>query len=105
LRDFGVQDPEQGAATQVWAATSPQLDGIGGVYSEDCDIAELVPADATTSGGVREYAVTADQATRLWAVGRAHRHQRLRLKTARLRAIGASPASTYRWPVTRDPHG
>ena len=37
--------PEQGAATQVWAATSPQLDGLGGVYCEDCDIAE--PATPT----------------------------------------------------------
>ena len=36
---------EQGAATQVWAATSPQLDGMGGVYCEDCDIAEPMPAD------------------------------------------------------------
>jgi NAD(P)-dependent dehydrogenase (short-subunit alcohol dehydrogenase family) len=33
--------PEQGAATQVWAATSPQLAGVGGVYCADCDIAEI----------------------------------------------------------------
>ena len=33
--------PEQGAATQVWAGTSPQLDGLGGVFCEDCEIAEL----------------------------------------------------------------
>ncbi|MDR8414754.1 SDR family NAD(P)-dependent oxidoreductase [Nonomuraea sp. 3-1Str] len=32
--------PAQGAATQVWAATSPQLAGKGGVHCEDCDIAE-----------------------------------------------------------------
>ena len=31
---------EQGAATSVWCATSPQLDGMGGVYCEDVDIAE-----------------------------------------------------------------
>ncbi|WP_203983665.1 SDR family NAD(P)-dependent oxidoreductase, partial [Sphaerisporangium rufum] len=31
--------PEQGAATQVWAATSPALTGLGGVYCEDCEIA------------------------------------------------------------------
>lgn len=30
----------QGAATQVWAATSPALAGMGGVYCVDCDIAE-----------------------------------------------------------------
>ena len=33
--------PEQGAATQVWAATSPQLAGLGGAYCADCDIAEI----------------------------------------------------------------
>lgn len=33
--------PEQGAATQVWAATSPQLAGMGGAYCADCDIAEI----------------------------------------------------------------
>jgi len=33
--------PEQGAATSVWAATSPQLDGMGGVYCADCDIADI----------------------------------------------------------------
>jgi hypothetical protein len=33
--------PEQGAATQVWAATSPTLTGMGGVYCADCDIAEV----------------------------------------------------------------
>ncbi|MGN6170387.1 MAG: SDR family NAD(P)-dependent oxidoreductase [Solirubrobacteraceae bacterium] len=60
--------PEQGAATQVWAATSPQLQGMGGVYCEDCDIAEVVPADDTASSGVREYAINPDQAARLWAL-------------------------------------
>ena len=64
----GFKTPEQGAATHVWAATSPQLEGMGGVYCEDCDIAELVPADDTTSGGVREYAINPEQAARLWAL-------------------------------------
>jgi NAD(P)-dependent dehydrogenase (short-subunit alcohol dehydrogenase family) len=64
----GFKTPEQGAATQVWAATSPQLKGMGGVYCEDCDIAEQVPVDDTDSGGVREYATNPDQAKRLWAL-------------------------------------
>ena len=64
----GFKTPEQGAATQVWAATSPQLEGMGGVYCEDCDIAEPVPADVTTSGGVREYATDPDEAARLWTL-------------------------------------
>ncbi|MDF5751614.1 SDR family NAD(P)-dependent oxidoreductase [Spongiactinospora sp. TRM90649] len=60
--------PEQGAATQVWAATSPRLAGMGGVYCEDCDIAEVVSADSTAPGGVRSYAVDPEQARRLWAL-------------------------------------
>ncbi|HEY9414354.1 MAG TPA: SDR family NAD(P)-dependent oxidoreductase [Pseudonocardia sp.] len=59
--------PEQGAATQVWAATATKLDGLGGVYCEDCDIAE--PAvDGDETGGVRDYAVDPGQAARLWAL-------------------------------------
>ncbi|MEU4246836.1 SDR family NAD(P)-dependent oxidoreductase [Amycolatopsis sp. NPDC026612] len=63
----GAKTPEQGAATQVWAATSPQLDGLGGVYLEDCDIAERAPADGTRTG-VKDYAIDPVQAERLWMV-------------------------------------
>jgi NAD(P)-dependent dehydrogenase (short-subunit alcohol dehydrogenase family) len=56
--------PEQGAATMVWAATSPQLEGLGGVYCEDCDVAPLVE----TGSGVRPHAVDPDEAKRLWAL-------------------------------------
>ncbi len=60
------KSPEQGAATQVWAATSPRLDGAGGVYCEDCDIA--APAvEGDSSRGVREHATDPEQAARLWA--------------------------------------
>jgi NAD(P)-dependent dehydrogenase (short-subunit alcohol dehydrogenase family) len=62
----GFKTPEQGAATQTWAATSPQLDGMGGVYLEDCDIAEVAPDDQKFTGGVRSYAVDPEQAARLW---------------------------------------
>jgi NAD(P)-dependent dehydrogenase (short-subunit alcohol dehydrogenase family) len=57
---------EQGAATQVWAGTSPQLAGLGGLYCEDCDIAE--PNADGTPGGVHEYAIDPVQAARLWAL-------------------------------------
>lgn len=57
--------PEQGAATQVWAATSPQLDGKGGVFCEDCDIAEISVDDAP---GVRPYATDPESAARLWTL-------------------------------------
>jgi NAD(P)-dependent dehydrogenase (short-subunit alcohol dehydrogenase family) len=58
--------PEQGAATQVWAATSPQLAGMGGVYLEDCEIAEVTTAE--DEPGVRPYAVDPESARRLWTV-------------------------------------
>ena len=59
---------EQGAATSVLVATSPQLDGIGGRYFEDCNEAELVePAEGVTNpSGVAAYALDKDNADRLW---------------------------------------
>ncbi|MFE2226119.1 SDR family NAD(P)-dependent oxidoreductase [Streptomyces kronopolitis] len=57
--------PQQGAATSVWAATSPLLEGLGGVYCEDCDVAELTTSDEGWSG-VRTYALAPDRAARLW---------------------------------------
>jgi NAD(P)-dependent dehydrogenase (short-subunit alcohol dehydrogenase family) len=67
--DTGLKSPQQGAATPVWAATSPQLDGLGGVYCEDCNIAEPAPSDQTeTSRGVREWATDPEQAQRLWTL-------------------------------------
>lgn len=35
--------PEQGAATQVWAAVSPELAGRGGLYLEDCAVSAAAP--------------------------------------------------------------
>jgi NAD(P)-dependent dehydrogenase (short-subunit alcohol dehydrogenase family) len=60
--------PEQGAATSVWAATSPQLEGMGGVYCADCDIADVVESIQPGGGGVMAHAVDPDQAARLWEV-------------------------------------
>ncbi|MCK2238834.1 MULTISPECIES: oxidoreductase [unclassified Crossiella] len=62
-----VKTVEQGAATQVWAATAPRLDGLGGVYLEDCEIAGPAPADGTRAG-VRDYAIDPVQAARLWTL-------------------------------------
>ncbi|MFO0748446.1 MAG: oxidoreductase [Myxococcota bacterium] len=61
----------QGAATSVWCATSPALDGKGGVYCEDCDIAVLAPADAPSPIGVRPWATDPAQAERLWTLSEA----------------------------------
>jgi NAD(P)-dependent dehydrogenase (short-subunit alcohol dehydrogenase family) len=65
--------PEQGASTTVWAATSPRLDGMGGVYCEDCDIA--APTDPESEDarvrGVEAYAYDREAAARLWEVSAA----------------------------------
>jgi NAD(P)-dependent dehydrogenase (short-subunit alcohol dehydrogenase family) len=65
--DPSFKTPEQGAATQVWAATSPQLADRGGVYCEDCDIARIADGSDTVPGGVRPYAIDDGAADRLWA--------------------------------------
>ena len=62
----GFKTPEQGAATSVWAATSPALDGMGGVYCEDCDIA--VDSQGRHRVGVAEWATDPEQAARLWTL-------------------------------------
>jgi NAD(P)-dependent dehydrogenase (short-subunit alcohol dehydrogenase family) len=58
----------QGAATSVLVATSPQLDGIGGRYFEDCNQARLIDPDSpeTTIYGVADYALDHINANRLW---------------------------------------
>jgi NAD(P)-dependent dehydrogenase (short-subunit alcohol dehydrogenase family) len=58
--------PQQGAATAVWCALSPQLKDKGGVYCEDCDIAGLIPDDSPVPHGVRSFAVDPQNAAELW---------------------------------------
>ena len=57
---------EQGAATTVWCAVSRQLDGMGGVYCENCDISPAVAADSTEMLGVRPSARDPELAEKLW---------------------------------------
>ncbi|UQV47954.1 SDR family NAD(P)-dependent oxidoreductase [Janthinobacterium lividum] len=63
----GFKNGAQGAATTIWCATSAQLEGHGGVYCEDCDIAALVAGDSA-GPGVRRWAVDPAQARQLWAL-------------------------------------
>ena len=65
---FKFKNEEQGAATSAWCATSHQLDGMGGVYCEDVDIADAVPADDKGFRGVRPWATNPDFAERLWSM-------------------------------------
>jgi NAD(P)-dependent dehydrogenase (short-subunit alcohol dehydrogenase family) len=88
LRRLGIEDedgnptggrpefksPEAGASGAVWAATSPQLDGIGGVYIEDTDVAsrtEDLPEDEQEARGVNAWAIDPDAAAKLWEVSAA----------------------------------
>ena len=65
----GFKSAAQGAATSIWCATSPCLEGMGGVYCENCDIARAVPADYTGMDGVRPWATDEVAAQKLWMVG------------------------------------
>src|SRR3954447_12693161 len=71
LRASGVyryKTAEQGAATSILVATSPQLESIGGRYFEDCNEAPVVEPDSSQStlSGVASYAVDPSNAERLW---------------------------------------
>ena len=57
---------EQGASTTVWAATSPLLEGKGGVYLENCEVAEPASKD-NPMGGVHPHVRDEALAERLWA--------------------------------------
>jgi NAD(P)-dependent dehydrogenase (short-subunit alcohol dehydrogenase family) len=56
----------QGAATSVWAGVVAAADLVGGLYCEDCHVAEVIDNPAFR-GGVRPYALDADRAKALWA--------------------------------------
>ncbi|MGB8649282.1 MAG: SDR family NAD(P)-dependent oxidoreductase [Mycobacteriales bacterium] len=59
-----LKDVSAGAATTLWAATSPELEGRGGLYLEDCHVADVTPGDG--SAGYAPYAMDSDEAARLW---------------------------------------
>jgi NAD(P)-dependent dehydrogenase (short-subunit alcohol dehydrogenase family) len=62
----------QGAATSVWAATAPQLEGRGGRYLEDCN--EGLPAQPNDrASGYAPHIRDASAAKRLWDVSEAMR--------------------------------
>ena len=70
----GFKSVPQGAATSVWCATSPQLDGMGGVYCEDVEVSPvLVEADNTPGHisndvGVRPWAIDPAAVEQLWTL-------------------------------------
>ncbi|NBD24622.1 SDR family NAD(P)-dependent oxidoreductase [Paenibacillus glycinis] len=89
---------EEGAATLVWCAVHPQLDGKGGVYCENGDIAEITSVPFTP--GVFERAVNAEDAERLWTLS-----ERLTGVKFELLPVGSSvcrPCSGFRDPAGSD---
>jgi NAD(P)-dependent dehydrogenase (short-subunit alcohol dehydrogenase family) len=78
---FRFKTIEQGAATSVLVATTPQLQGVGGRYFEDCNQAPVLESTSpeTSSqdsgsyqpmpeGAVAAYALDPENASRLWDV-------------------------------------
>jgi NAD(P)-dependent dehydrogenase (short-subunit alcohol dehydrogenase family) len=63
--EMGLKTLEQGAATGLWCATSAALNGRGGVYCEDCNIAAVNEVESGRRG-VARWAVDPDAAQRLW---------------------------------------
>ncbi|GGN89216.1 oxidoreductase [Streptomyces albiflavescens] len=73
--DRQLKNVEQGAATSVWCATSPLLDGMGGLYCENSDVAPRMTLEEgrdwtlmnrSWKAGVLPYAIDAEAADRLW---------------------------------------
>lgn len=70
----GLKSLSQGAATTIWCATSDKLNGMGGVYCEDNEIAELdyLLQEETVETGlmkkVMPYALNEDSAKKLWTL-------------------------------------
>jgi NAD(P)-dependent dehydrogenase (short-subunit alcohol dehydrogenase family) len=62
---------EAGAATSIWCAVSPLLDGEGGVYCEDCNIAAPWQEGMAPYVGVRSHVLDAGAAAALWQASEA----------------------------------
>jgi len=63
----GFKTIDQGASTSVWAATSPDLEGKGGIYLEDCTIASPATKE-TPFKGYAPYAYDPEVAKKLWEI-------------------------------------
>lgn len=62
------KNTEQGGATAVWAATSPSLKDMGGLYCEDCDVALAATEDSQRYQHAREWIGSVEGAERLWGM-------------------------------------
>ena len=66
-KGFQFKSIEAGAATSVWAATAPELEGKGGLYLEDCHLSRPRRGNDDEEG-YEAHAVDPDAAERLWHV-------------------------------------
>jgi NAD(P)-dependent dehydrogenase (short-subunit alcohol dehydrogenase family) len=64
-QQFSWKTIPQGAATSVWAAVVADINEVGGLYCEDCHLAEP-QEDPNARSGVRAYALDAANAKALW---------------------------------------
>lgn len=64
---FRFKSVEAGAATQVYAATAPELEGKGGIYLSDCQVRQINDKDVGEQY-LRSYAMDKELAHRLWNV-------------------------------------
>lgn len=68
LPPFQWKTIPQGAATSVWAGVVAPVEEVGGLYCEDCHVAEPVDSeDDRIMRGVRAYALDPENAKALWA--------------------------------------
>lgn len=57
---------EEGASTTIWAATSPLLEGMGGVYCENCDVGAMADENTPPGAGVFPHIRDEELAEALW---------------------------------------
>ncbi|MEO0899697.1 MAG: oxidoreductase [Bacteroidota bacterium] len=70
LAKQGFKTPEEGCSTTLWAATSELLEGVSGVYCEDCNIANPTDLESPMARyiGVNEHVCDDEAAEKLWAL-------------------------------------
>ena len=61
-----VKTVAQGAATSVWAASAPELEGKGPLYLENCQVAQIIEQPNMLSGVVA-HALDEEMADLLWS--------------------------------------
>lgn len=72
LKEIG-KTIEQGAATTVWAATSPKLQSFGGIYLQDVEVAEKTSETSIVNNpagadGVASHALDLEASAKLWTL-------------------------------------